>query len=155
MKRLLHLVGFLHRCTKMMHGHTNVNLCLLFSCCTWRTNYVFYDYRPVFICSIHRNGRLVGVGWGGSQLSVWRMSWIFMWIVDLFFLAMLIFLWHDVIPSCRQQHGCFKRSQTQKLIYCKNFLRSFSFRRGVNGIFVLLAFSAAWNGRKLPTFWEV
>jgi len=21
----LHLVGYLHRCTKMMHGHTNIN----------------------------------------------------------------------------------------------------------------------------------
>jgi len=25
MKTSLHLVGYLHRCTKMMHGHTNVN----------------------------------------------------------------------------------------------------------------------------------
>jgi len=23
MKKLLQLVGYLHRCTKMMHGHTN------------------------------------------------------------------------------------------------------------------------------------
>jgi len=23
---LLHLVGYLHRCTKMMHGHTNIKL---------------------------------------------------------------------------------------------------------------------------------
>ena len=26
MKKLLHLVGYLHRCTKMMHGHTNIKI---------------------------------------------------------------------------------------------------------------------------------
>jgi len=25
MKKLLHLVGYLNRCTKIMHGHTNIN----------------------------------------------------------------------------------------------------------------------------------
>ena len=28
-EKLLHLVGYLHRCTKMMHGHTNTKFCYI------------------------------------------------------------------------------------------------------------------------------
>ena len=47
MKKLLHLVGYLHRCTKMLHGHTNVKfvggmiIILLVKCRLCHGNYGF------------------------------------------------------------------------------------------------------------------
>jgi len=40
---LLHVVGYLHRCTKMMHGHTNIMF-------TVHTVYVVQEINPCLCC---------------------------------------------------------------------------------------------------------
>jgi hypothetical protein len=75
----------------------------------------------------------------GSQLSMWRMSWIFIWITYLWFSPKVNC---PVLTTSRQQFS-FIQLQTKILIYHENVLSSFSFRRGVNG--VLFFWDVGWR----------